>query len=151
MTLRDQRLREQQPGVLQDSPIMDIVAMREWVKRIGGRAGEMVRKFLDDGRDEEAREAIAAFQEQKRAARKPATPQRPVRTRPAGSSATQVASLGRRQGQSQGPRTIPPPPSQQQQRGRPMVQKGGLYRGKPHAYVAGGSVTDTSKRSRRKQ
>ena len=34
---------------------------------------------------------------------------------------------------------------------RPMVQKGGLYRGKPHAYVAGGSVTDTSNRSRRKK
>ena len=47
MALRDQRLREQQPGESRASPIMDITAMQEWVRNTGGRTEKGSAKARD--------------------------------------------------------------------------------------------------------
>ena len=162
----DQRTAVQQSGTARRSPPvgggrsgagqgMSIAEIEAWLTTATGRAKQIVASALAEGNEDQARQIIAALEESKR-------------TRGRGRQGRQRAGSGGWGGPS-GPRPTPTPrpgwggqPSPRQQlaartgrgaspRGRPVVQKGGLYRGKPHAYVAGGKVTDTSKATRRKR
>ena len=126
---------------------MSIAEIEAWLTTATGRAKQIVASALAEGNEDQARQIIAALEESKRtgggARRRPpmgplAGRQPPARAR----AASPPPSRGN-------PRTAAATP-----RGataRPIVQKGGLYRGKPHAYVAGGKVTDTNRATRRKR
>jgi hypothetical protein len=116
-----------------------------WMESASPEDRRLAEQALRDGGHKAAAETIRNIEDQRlvtqaagTARRAPPVVRPTARARAAPRQVAGAASGGRQ-------RRPPPAPS------RPMVQKGGLYRGKPHAYVAGGSVTDTSKRSRRKK
>ena len=165
----DQRTAVQQSGTARRSPPvgggrsgagqgMSIAEIEAWLTTATGRAKQIVASALAEGNEDQARQIIAALEESKRTGRgarrgrqqagsggwggpsgPPAKPQPKPTPGWGGGRQSPSTKLAARAASRRSATT------------RPMVQKGGLYRGKPHAYIAGGKVTDTSKVTRRKR